>query len=74
MKQRSSRGNPDHPAWPEWVAEEFTPDGQAWLDEVYAYLKTQSGLERAARISANDMATSAVAVLHFTDPTKLQRH
>lgn len=57
--------------WPPRVHTTFTPAGLAVLDKTYDFLKGPSGLERASRISAEDLATSIEAMLRATGDTHL---
>jgi hypothetical protein len=62
-----------NPNWPPQVHTTFTPAGLAVLDKTYDYLKGPSGLERASRISAEDLAASIEAMLRATGNTHLLR-
>lgn len=66
-----SEKRPRRPVWPLWVYDTFNERGLVHLENSYRYLKDESGLDRAARLSADDIASSIYAELQSTGRTDL---
>ncbi len=54
------------PKWPTWVYATFNARGLELLEAAYAHLKDRSDLDRASRISAEDLASSILTHLRVT--------
>ena len=61
------------PEWEPWVSKKFSPDGIQHLELIYAYLKEESGRERAGRISADDLASTVFALARLEQRNTLLR-
>jgi hypothetical protein len=66
----SAQVGPRRPNWPIWVYGAFNVMGLHMLYETYMYLKQSSGLDRAAKLSADDVASSVYAQLKSAGETK----
>lgn len=51
------------PRWPAWVADTFTDEGLRLLGMAHEWLRSTPQLERANRVSAEDLATCAVVLV-----------
>lgn len=61
------------PNWPDWLEDVFTEEGIRLLNMAYDHSKRNSHLERATRVSAEDLATSAVGCFIVAGRTDLLR-
>lgn len=68
---RSGRQRFREPVWPTWVFTRFSPQGLEFLRASYSELKMDRPVPRATRLSAEDYASAAVAVLRSLGRTDL---
>jgi hypothetical protein len=61
------------PNWPDWLEDVFTAEGIRLLNMAYDHAKRNSHLDRANRVSAEDLATSAVGCFIVAGRTDLLR-
>ena len=69
----SASRRPRRPDWPRWVYDTYNERGLVHLEATYRQLKDASDLERAGRISADDVASSITAQLRVEGRTDLFR-